>query len=159
MIRLATLFSGIGSVEQALERANISHKIIFACDNGDINIEYNTVEDSEYKNNDDIIKVESLESGDIRENIDVEDNINQSSNKLEKECKIILKDKDESIYSLEDFNNEFINKMSDDLIKEIDEINEDSTSNKNETAITKYDFISNKSSELIELIDKMISDD
>lgn len=41
MIRLATLFSGIGSVEQALERANISHKIIFACDNGDINIEYN----------------------------------------------------------------------------------------------------------------------
>ena len=53
--------------------------------------------------------------------------------------------------SLEDFNNEFINKMSDDLIKEIDEINEDSTSNKNETAITKDDFISNKSSELIEL--------
>ena len=114
----------------------------------DINIEDNTVEDSEYKNN-----------GDIRENIDVEDNINQSSNKLEKECKIILKDKDESIYSLEDFNNEFINKMSDDLIKEIDEINEDSTSNKNETAITKDDFTSIKSSELIELLDKMISDD
>ena len=88
----------------------------------DINIEDNTVEDSEYKNNDYIIKVESLESGDIRENIDVEDNINQSSNKLEKECKIILKDKDESIYSLKDFNNEFINKMSDDLIKEIDDI-------------------------------------
>ena len=125
----------------------------------DINIEDNTVEDSEYKNNDDITKVEALESGDIRENIDVEDNINQSSNKLEKECKIILKDKDESIYSLEDFNNEFINKMSDDLIKEIDEINEDSTSNKNETAITKDDFTSIKSSELIELLDKMISDD
>ena len=117
------------------------------------------IKDSEYKNNDDITKVEALESGDIRENIDVEDNINQSSNKLEKECKIILKDKDESIYSLEDFNNEFINKMSDDLIKEIDEINEDSTSNKNETAITKDDFISIKSSELIELLDKMISDD
>ena len=125
----------------------------------DINIEDNTVEDSEYKNNDDITKVEALESGDIRENIDVEDNINQSSNKLEKECKIILKDKDESIYSLEDFNNEFINKMSDDLIKEIDEINEDSTSNKNETVITKDDFTSIKSSELIELLDKMISDD
>lgn len=125
----------------------------------DINIEDNTVEDSEYKNNDDITKVEALESGYIRENIDVEDNINQSSNKFEKECKIILKDKDESIYSLEDFNNEFINKMSDDLIKEIDEINEDSTSNKNETVITKDDFTSIKSSELIELLDKMISDD
>ena len=55
--------------------------------------------------------------------------------------------------------NEFINKMSDDLIKEIDEIYEDSTSNKNETAITKDDFTSIKSSELIELLDKMISDD
>ena len=58
--------------------------------------------------------------------------------------------------------------MSDDLIKEIDEINEDSTSNKinedstsnkNETAITKDVFTSIKSSELIELLDKMISDD
>ena len=36
MLRLGTLFSGIGAVEQALIRMNIKHKIVFACDNGDI---------------------------------------------------------------------------------------------------------------------------
>lgn len=35
MIRLATVFSGIGSVEWALKRLGIDHKIIFACDNGE----------------------------------------------------------------------------------------------------------------------------
>ncbi len=39
MIRLGTLFSGIGAIEQALKRLNLEHKIIFACDNGDIDID------------------------------------------------------------------------------------------------------------------------
>lgn len=39
MIRLATVFSGIGSVEWALKRLNIDYKIVFACDNGDIELE------------------------------------------------------------------------------------------------------------------------
>lgn len=38
MIRLATVFSGIGSVEWALKRMNIEHEIVFACDNGDIEL-------------------------------------------------------------------------------------------------------------------------
>ena len=38
MIKLATVFSGIGAVEHALNRMNIDTKIIFACDNGDIDI-------------------------------------------------------------------------------------------------------------------------
>lgn len=38
MIKLATLFSGIGAVEQAMIRMNKKHTIIFACDNGDIDI-------------------------------------------------------------------------------------------------------------------------
>lgn len=42
MIKLATLFSGIGSIEQALKRLNLEHEIIFACDNGDIEIEYDS---------------------------------------------------------------------------------------------------------------------
>jgi DNA (cytosine-5)-methyltransferase 1 len=33
MIRLATVFSGIGAVEHALARIGIPHKIVFACDN------------------------------------------------------------------------------------------------------------------------------
>ncbi len=38
MIRLATCFSGIGAIEHAIERMNLDYKIIFACDNGDVNI-------------------------------------------------------------------------------------------------------------------------
>jgi len=39
MIRLATLFSGIGAIEQALLKTNIPHKIVFACDNGERELE------------------------------------------------------------------------------------------------------------------------
>lgn len=38
MIRLATVFSGIGSIEHSLQRMNIEHKIVFACDNGDVDV-------------------------------------------------------------------------------------------------------------------------
>ena len=38
MIRLATVFSGIGAIEHALRRMNIDCEIVFACDNGDIEI-------------------------------------------------------------------------------------------------------------------------
>ena len=37
-IRLATVFSGIEAIEHALDRMNLNHKIIFACDNGDLEI-------------------------------------------------------------------------------------------------------------------------
>ena len=38
MIRLATVFSGIGAIEHALQRMNIDHKLVFACDNGDVEV-------------------------------------------------------------------------------------------------------------------------
>jgi len=38
MIKLATVFSGIGAIEHALDKMGLDHKIVFACDNGDINI-------------------------------------------------------------------------------------------------------------------------
>lgn len=38
MLRVGTVFSGIGAIEQALKRNNMRHEILFACDNGDINI-------------------------------------------------------------------------------------------------------------------------
>ena len=38
MIKLATVFSGIGAIEHALDRMDIEHKIVFACDNGDIDV-------------------------------------------------------------------------------------------------------------------------
>src|SRR5690554_1459202 len=40
MIKLGSAFSGIGSIEQALERMNLEHEILFAIDNGNIEIEY-----------------------------------------------------------------------------------------------------------------------
>ena len=38
MLKLATAFSGIGAIEFALKRLNEEHEIVFACDNGDIDI-------------------------------------------------------------------------------------------------------------------------
>lgn len=39
MIKLATVFSGIGAIEHALERMQVEHQIVFACDNGDVELE------------------------------------------------------------------------------------------------------------------------
>lgn len=43
-VALATVFSGIGAIEQAFVRLNIPHNVLFACDNGDrnIDIDYNS---------------------------------------------------------------------------------------------------------------------
>ena len=38
MIRLATVFSGIGAIEHALTRMDLDYNIVFACDNGDIDV-------------------------------------------------------------------------------------------------------------------------
>ena len=38
MIRIATVFSGIGAPEHALERMKLDYKIVFACDNGDVDV-------------------------------------------------------------------------------------------------------------------------
>lgn len=37
-LKLATVFSGIGAIEHALDRMQIPHEIIFACDNGDVDV-------------------------------------------------------------------------------------------------------------------------
>lgn len=38
MIKLATVFSGIGAIEHAMQRMGLEHRIVFACDNGDLDI-------------------------------------------------------------------------------------------------------------------------
>ena len=38
-MKLATVFSGIGSIEQALRRLGIDYDIVFACDNGDVELD------------------------------------------------------------------------------------------------------------------------
>lgn len=46
MIRLATVFSGIGAIEHALDRMGLEHKIVFACDNGDVDILSKKIDDN-----------------------------------------------------------------------------------------------------------------
>ncbi len=38
MLKIATVFSGIGAIEHALKRIGIEHEIVFASDNGEVNI-------------------------------------------------------------------------------------------------------------------------
>ena len=40
VLRVATVFSGIGAPEQAFKRLGINHEIVFACDTGEVEIEY-----------------------------------------------------------------------------------------------------------------------
>jgi DNA (cytosine-5)-methyltransferase 1 len=47
-MKVATLFSGIGAFEFALKRMNIEHEIVFACDNGGIEIEYDVNKELAY---------------------------------------------------------------------------------------------------------------
>ena len=47
MIKLATVFSGIGAIEQSLKRLGIDYQVVFACDNGDV--ELNLLEGDELK--------------------------------------------------------------------------------------------------------------
>lgn len=44
MVRIATVFSGIGAAEQALKQLGIDHKIVFACDNGERYLKQTTEE-------------------------------------------------------------------------------------------------------------------
>ena len=39
-MKVASLFSGIGAIEQAFLKQNIEHKIVFACDNGERELNY-----------------------------------------------------------------------------------------------------------------------
>lgn len=38
-IKIGTVFSGIGAIEQAVERLELEHEIEFACDNGNVNLD------------------------------------------------------------------------------------------------------------------------
>lgn len=56
-IKLATVFSGIGAIEFAFKRLNIKHELIFACDNGERDVEYN-IEEERKK----VFSLDSIES-------------------------------------------------------------------------------------------------
>lgn len=51
MIRIGTVFSGIGAAEQALQQLGIEHEIVFACDNGERYLSQSVDEISKLLNN------------------------------------------------------------------------------------------------------------
>lgn len=53
-MKVATAFSGIGAIETALKKSKLNHEIIFACDNGEIDVEIDEIKLREklYKIND-----------------------------------------------------------------------------------------------------------
>lgn len=64
-IRLATIFSGIGAVEFALKRLNVNHELVFACDNGERDVDYDIE-----KKKDELLKLDSIEEKhDFAENL------------------------------------------------------------------------------------------
>lgn len=73
MIRLATVFSGIGAIEMALRYLNIQHEIVFACDNGERSLSYTSEDVNEIvnglSNEDKNIKIRELYSATGKPNL------------------------------------------------------------------------------------------
>lgn len=72
MIKVATVFSGIGAIEQALYKRNISHEIVFACDNGERYIEIDEEE----------IKIKLSEAENLLEEIQIVDQLYLRTGKI-----------------------------------------------------------------------------
>ena len=60
MLKVGTVFSGIGAVEHALERMGIDFKIEFACDNGDVDILSKDVRDDITSIKEELNEIEKL---------------------------------------------------------------------------------------------------
>lgn len=60
MIRLGTVFSGVGAIEHAFKRLNLKHKIIFACDNGGVDIFGKKIRDNFLEIDEEIIYLDKI---------------------------------------------------------------------------------------------------
>lgn len=96
MIRLGTVFSGIGAIEHALQRMELEHEIVFACDNGDVDIlskkipmNLDEIDNEVYELNNLInaIKTETEEDKDEKDNLIK--SLTKNSNEYEKIKKVI----------------------------------------------------------------------
>ncbi|MBR0118079.1 MAG: DNA (cytosine-5-)-methyltransferase [Prevotella sp.] len=96
-MKLATVFSGIGAIEQALHRMGINYEIVFACDNGDVELnllEGQELEDytilkklrskKQLKNQEDIDRLEELGKKENQIAEDIRSKIQLMPNKIDK---------------------------------------------------------------------------
>lgn len=115
MIRLATAFSGIGAIEHALNRMGLENEIVFACDNGDVNILTKDVDT-------DIDEIETeLESlSKLIEEISINDNVEDLyKNQLEGMLRASMTEfheVDEQLYNVEEKDNELLKNTTTELL-------------------------------------------
>lgn len=79
-MKLATVFSGIGAIEQALHRMGIDYEIVFACDNGDV--ELNLLEGKELEEYTRLKKLRSKKQLKNPQDIEVLDELGKKENWL-----------------------------------------------------------------------------
>lgn len=115
MIRLATAFSGIGAIEHALNRMGLENEIVFACDNGDVNILTKDVDT-------DIDEIETeLESlSELIEEISTNDNVEDLyKNQLEGMLRASMTEfheVDEQLNNVEEKDNELLKNTTTELL-------------------------------------------
>lgn len=115
MIRLATPFSGIGAIEHALNRMGLENEIVFACDNGDVNILTKDVDT-------DIDEIETeLESlSELIEEISINDNVEDLyKNQLEGMLRASMTEfheVDEQLNNVEEKDNELLKNTTTELL-------------------------------------------
>lgn len=115
MIRLATAFSGIGAIEHALNRMGLENEIVFACDNGDVNILTKDVDT-------DIDEIETeLESlSELIEEISINDNVEDLyKNQLEGMLRASMTEfheVDAQLKNVEEKDNELLKKTTTELL-------------------------------------------
>lgn len=115
MIRLATAFSGIGAIEHVLNRMGLENEIVFACDNGDVNILTKDVDT-------DIDEIETeLESlSKLIEEISINDNVEDLyKNQLEGMLRASMTEfheVDEQLNNVEEKDNELLKNTTTELL-------------------------------------------
>ena len=101
MIRLGTVFSGIGAIEHALERLGIEHKIEFACDNGDVDILSKKINEDFFSIREEISELKSLVKDDVeKESLEF---YLKTTEKIEKEVEKAHIDENEVYQVLESY--------------------------------------------------------
>src|SRR5690625_37492 len=73
MIKIATVFSGIGAIEHALIRMGLPHEIVFSCDNGDIDVLSKKISPEIVEGEKEIIVVDSMIEKDKTERVHKQD--------------------------------------------------------------------------------------
>lgn len=133
MIRLATVFSGIGAIEHALDRMGIEYKIIFACDNGDVDILSKKINDNIKEIEEEIKNLKEIVNN-IENDKEFSKQLKQCENKFKKAIKNIdninlgvLKSKLLKVLekTLNKETKSTKKKEFEDMIKKIKQINED----------------------------------